>query len=149
ARALADHPGHAEVSDRVKANLQNLKSVLRKQKAKKAPRRPQAPTPAVVAAAPAAVQKERPRAAAGSLERLEGMIDECLFLARGLGAKGLKKAAALLRQARKEVIRQTEAEGEHAVGPSDDPTNPTSLVRRQAVGRVGLSGSSSGPRGDP
>src|SRR5262249_6276868 len=91
ARWLADHPGHAQVPDSVKANLQNRKSVLRKRKGKKAPRRPQAPAPAPVAAVPAAVQKERPRAAAGSLARLEGMIDECLFLARGLGADGLEK----------------------------------------------------------
>lgn len=104
ARWLADHPGHTEVPDNVKANLQNLKSVLRKQKGKRKPRKEQtAETP------PAPPAKPRP--SSRSLEQLEGMIDECLFAARGLKAEGLETAIGLLRAARNAVIRQAGAEG--------------------------------------
>lgn len=98
---LRDHPGHTEVPQSVKNSLQNIKSVLRHQKPKKG-RRAQ---PAPVAAAEAA-PLPRPKVPARSLEELEGMIDECLFVARGLDAEGLRSVIDLLRSARNGVILQ-------------------------------------------
>src|SRR6266849_2253867 len=45
-RWLADHPGQKEVPEKVKNNLANVKSVLRKKKRKKGGRPPQAEQPA-------------------------------------------------------------------------------------------------------
>jgi hypothetical protein len=72
-RSLRDNPGQREVPDRVRQNLSNVKSVLRKKLRGKAggPKRESQP---VVAATPAAV----PRRGVGRLELLEGQIDECL-----------------------------------------------------------------------
>ena len=102
ARWLADHPGNTTVPENVKNILQNLKSVLRKQKGKKGRRRQLE----AEAAERAPVQQARPKASGRTLEQLEGMIDECLYAARGLNAEGLEGAIGLLRQARNEVIRQ-------------------------------------------
>ena len=100
---LADHPEHKEVPNNVKANLANLKSVLRSKKRKKAAKRveaPQANGPVVVAAAPVA------RKATGSskLEALEFQIDECLILARQQDREGLQDVIGLLRRARNAVV---------------------------------------------
>jgi hypothetical protein len=98
---LQDHPGYDEVPDRVKVGLQNIKSVLRKEKGKKGGRRKQA---AAVEEAP--VRPARPAAPKGALERLEGLIDGCLFLARDLDPEGLGTVIDHLRQARNGLILQ-------------------------------------------
>jgi hypothetical protein len=92
-RWLADHPGETEVPERIRANLANVKSLLRK-KAK--PKR-------VSEAEPAAEQLQS-SSADGSLEALEGRIHECLTLAKGIDAEGLAEVVKSLRRARIEVI---------------------------------------------
>jgi hypothetical protein len=98
-RWLKDHPGETEVPEKVRQNLSNIKSVLRKQ-ARKAggPRRgsPAARTNSATAAAP--------RKAVGGLDALEEQIDECLTLARNLDREGLAGVIGLLRRARNEVV---------------------------------------------
>jgi hypothetical protein len=98
-RWLKDHPGQTEVPEKVRQNLSNIKSVLRKQ-ARKAggPRRgsPAARTNSATAAAP--------RKAVGGLDALEEQIDECLTLARNLDREGLAGVIGLLRRARNEVV---------------------------------------------
>jgi hypothetical protein len=109
-RWLADHPGHTKVPEKVRANLQNLKSVLRKLKGKRKPEREAAASPQAEAA-PVKQERQRPaRRSQDALEALEGMIDECLFASRQLEAEGLERATTLLRQARNEVIRQAGVE---------------------------------------
>ena len=98
---LADHPGYQEVPHWVKVRLQNIKSQLRKAKGKKGGRRQQA-----AAAEEAPVRPARPVAPKGTLERLEGLIDGCLFLARDLDPEGLGKVIDHLRQARNGLILQ-------------------------------------------
>jgi hypothetical protein len=96
-RWLQDHPGHKEVPARVKANLSNVKSVLRK-KARKGGR----PKKAVAAATPAAANS----AAVSPLEGLEEQIDDCLSLAKSLDRHRLGHVISLLRQARNIVVWQ-------------------------------------------
>ena len=100
-RWLADHPGHEEVPAKVKANLQNIKSVLR---AKRANRNAAKQGPAIAQPqAPAAVSTRR--LSAKGLQ-LEEQIDEVLGLARGLDREGLQDVIAILRRARNEVVRR-------------------------------------------
>src|SRR5690348_15491930 len=91
---LQDHPGHNTVPDKVKVGLQNIKSVLRAEKKKRGGRRKQE---AVAEAAP--VRPARPAAPKGALDRLEGLIDGCLSLARGLDTEGLGTVIEHLRRA--------------------------------------------------
>lgn len=105
ARWLADHPEFTEVPKSVKTGLQNIKSVLRHQKPKKGPRRTETTEPKPVAAT--VVRPTRPKGVGRSLERLESMIDECLFEARGLDPVGLDHVVNFLREARNAVIRQS------------------------------------------
>jgi hypothetical protein len=92
-RWLADHPGQTEVPERIKNNLANVKSLLRKKSQAK---------PAPAAGAPA----EQPQAppAGGSLEALEGRIHECLTLAKGIDSEGLAEVVRSLRRTRIELI---------------------------------------------
>jgi hypothetical protein len=101
-RWLADHPGRKEVPQSVKSSLQNIKSVLRGKKGKKGKSRQAS------AAAPEAAPAQQPRAklAKGALERLEGMIDDCLALARGLEVEALAPVIGHLRSARNGVVLQ-------------------------------------------
>jgi hypothetical protein len=93
-RWLQDHPGHKEVPAKVKANLSNVKSVLRK-KARKGGR------PKKAAVAPAASSSE-----VSPLERLEERIDDCLSFAKSLDRRQLGHVISLLRQARNIVVWQ-------------------------------------------
>src|SRR5687767_10680565 len=93
-RWLADHPGETEVPERVRQNLSNIKSVLRKQGRKKTQRAEKGSQP--IGATPA----EPPRKKVRNLDALEEQIDECLTLAKNLDREGLAGVIALLRRAR-------------------------------------------------
>jgi hypothetical protein len=97
---LQDHPGHETVPDKVKVGLQNIKSVLRLEKKKKGGRKKQE------AAEEAPAKPARPAAPKGAMEKLEGLIDGCLFLARGLDPEGLGTVIDHLRRARNDVSLQ-------------------------------------------
>jgi hypothetical protein len=99
ARWLADHPGHAEVPEKIKQNLANIKSVLRKQGRKKRGRRKKEQAAEATAAAVAA-----PRKSVRGLESLELAIDDCLTRARQMDKEGLADVIGLLRQARNAVV---------------------------------------------
>jgi hypothetical protein len=98
ARWLADHPGHAEVPEKIKQSLFNTKSLLRKQGRKKRGRRKKE-QPAEATAAVAA-----PRKRVHGLESLELAIDDCLTRARQMDKDGLADVIGLLRQARNVVV---------------------------------------------
>jgi hypothetical protein len=99
ARWLADHPGHAEVPEKIKQNLANIKSVLRKQGRKKRGRRKKE-RPAEATAATAVAPRKRVH----GLESLELAIDDCLTRARQMDKEGLADVIGLLRQARNAVV---------------------------------------------
>lgn len=103
-RWLKDHPGEKEVPEKVRQNLSNVKSLLRKQSRKddkpKKAGRPKKDAP-VAQKAPAA---EAPRKAMRNLDTLEEHIDECLTLAKNLDREGLHGVITLLRRARNEVV---------------------------------------------
>lgn len=97
-RWMADHPTHTEKQLRkTKANLANLKSVLRKQSRQGK-----------------GIGRGRPSASSGMvatpsvrrspMEHLEEHIDECLTEARNLDREGLESIIKLLRRARNEVV---------------------------------------------
>jgi hypothetical protein len=100
ARWLKDHAGETEVPEKVRQNLSNVKSNLRKAdrmkpgKPKKESRRAE-PTAAVAAA---------PSKGVHGLESLEEQIDECMTLAKNLDREGLSSVINLLRRARNEVV---------------------------------------------
>jgi hypothetical protein len=112
ARWLKDHPGDKKVSEKVRQNLSNIKSVLRKQGRKQGRKKLGRPTketqPAhttaapVVASATAAVQA--PRKSVKGLDLLEEHIDDCLSLAKHLDREALANIISLLRRARNEVV---------------------------------------------
>jgi hypothetical protein len=97
-RWLQDHPGEQEVPVKVKQNLSNVKSVLRKKLREKSGGAKRASQP--VAAAPT----EAPRKGVRRLESLEEQIDECMVLAKELDREGLASVITLLRRARNEVV---------------------------------------------
>jgi hypothetical protein len=100
-RWLLDHPGETEVPERIRQNLSNVKSVLRKKARKKRGRPKKDSQPiAAVASAPIAA----PRKAMRGLDSLEEEIDECLTLARSLDREGLADVIGLLRRARNGVV---------------------------------------------
>ena len=102
ARYREDHsiaPG-GEVDKKIKQNLANLKSVLRKQGRKKRGR-PKKEAAAVHAVAAAPVARKAPTS---RLETLEEMIDDCLTLARNQDRDGLREVIHLLRKARNAVV---------------------------------------------
>jgi hypothetical protein len=90
-RWLKDHRGEKEVPHRVKQNLANIKSVLRKKGRKRKGVANEAPPP---------VAAPRRR----GLEGLEENIDECLDQAKMLDREGLDSIISLLRRARNEVV---------------------------------------------
>jgi hypothetical protein len=98
-RWLQDHPGEKEVPNNVKANLANIKSVLRKQGRKRQARRD-----AAAAAGGATAGAAAPPRAPEGLERLEEHIDEGLTLAKNLDREGLDTVIQYLRQARNLVV---------------------------------------------
>jgi len=96
---LADHPGETEVPRSVKANLANLKSVLRsKQRSKVASRAQKKLAPGE--------QKKVATVPTGDtqLELLEYQIDECMILAKSMDRDDLESIISHLRRARKEVV---------------------------------------------
>jgi hypothetical protein len=99
-RWKADHPGQ-EVTNSVKAGLQNAKSALRskRRRRKKAPAGEQ---PAQAAPQPAKVASDGHKG--HKLEALEEQIDGCLSLAKHLDREGLQEVIVLLRRARNEVV---------------------------------------------
>ena len=97
-RWLDDHPGHAEVPKDVRTGLQNIKSVLRKEKGGKKGKRQHAAEE--VEAKPAAR-----RVPVKSLEMLEEQIDEILALAKNTDRDALGDVIGLLRKARNAVVR--------------------------------------------
>lgn len=96
-RWIADHPNHTEKELRkTKANLANLKSILRKQKRHGGGNgrgRPAASTSGMTSFS-----------GDPTMERLEEQIDECLTEARNLDRAGLESVIKLLRRARNEVV---------------------------------------------
>jgi hypothetical protein len=99
-RWLADHAGQNEVPDRVKQNLANIKSVLRKKLRKGG--RPKKQAEPVAETAPDAAPKVY-----DTLEALEVLIDDALTLARSLDREGLDSVIGHLRRARNEVVWKT------------------------------------------
>jgi hypothetical protein len=110
-RWLADHPGEKEVPQRVRANLSNIKSVLR-QKARRGGRpKKTAETPMVEHSAPKKAPASNGQADTGEqtvspLEQLEEQIDDCLSLAKSLDRHGLSHVISMLRHARNLVVWQ-------------------------------------------
>jgi hypothetical protein len=94
-RFQADHPSKP-ITGKIKANLANVKSVLRKDKRKRGGVRA---SPHLFAA------RSTPGfAGSRSLPGLEEYIDECLTLAKNLDREGLAHVIRLLRNARNEVV---------------------------------------------
>jgi hypothetical protein len=109
-RWLKDHPGEREVPQKVRANLSNIKSVLRKQAPKKGGRpKKTAGTPEPTGAHMARQSAPNPVAATNSaapspLEQLEEQIDDCLSLAKSLDRERLSHVISMLRHARNLVV---------------------------------------------
>ena len=96
ARWLKDHPGHTELPKTVVQNLNNLKSLLRRQE-----REGTWPHGAARGAnGGIAVGNRSGRA----LEALEENIDECLIMAKNMDRPGLASVIRHLRDARNEVV---------------------------------------------
>lgn len=98
-RWLADHPGQTEVPRTVKANLANLKSVLRsKQRSKVAVHEQNRQA--------TGEEKKVTTVPTGNtqLELLEYQIDECLILAKTFDRDALESVISHLRRARNEVV---------------------------------------------
>jgi hypothetical protein len=97
---------NATVEPKIKANLANLKSVLRKQARKKKRGRPPkaraVEVVAIAAAAPATPAARR--VVSGRLEALEEMIDDCLTVAKNQDRDGLRDVIQMLRRARNTVV---------------------------------------------
>jgi hypothetical protein len=99
-RWLKDHPGEKTVPARIKGNLSNVKSVLRKKRRKKPGRKPGQPAVSVIAT----VVAEPARISTKGFEKLEEQIDDCLTAARNLDREVLHNVIGLLRKARNEVV---------------------------------------------
>jgi hypothetical protein len=97
-----DHPGQT-VDDRIKGNLANTKSIMRK-KFGKVKRRRKRGRPAAADGALPAVPKHRSSIAA--LEKMESLIDECLSVARHQANPGLDPSIRHLLAARRAVAWQ-------------------------------------------
>src|SRR5205085_1121534 len=97
ARWLTDHPGEKEVPERVRQNLSNVKSVLRKSLRRSGKKKQARDAAAGIAPAPAA-----PRQSTDALANLEEHIDEALTIAKMIDRQGLQSVISLLRRARNE-----------------------------------------------
>ena len=102
AQWLKDHPDQKTVPDRVKQNLSNVKSVMRKKLRSKSGRKKG--TQPAASSTPTAPITEVPRKTIRGLDSLEGQIDDCLTFARRLDREGLANIIVLLRRARNEVV---------------------------------------------
>jgi hypothetical protein len=95
ARFQADHP-NKPITGKIRANLANVKSVLRRDKRKRGGVRV---SPHLFAA------RSTPGfAGSKSLAGLEEYIDECLTLAKNIDRDGLANVIRLLRDARNHVV---------------------------------------------
>jgi hypothetical protein len=108
-RWLKDHPGEKEVPKTVKANLQNIKSILRKELRAKKGGRPssiaETTTTSNATMSPIASRSATTTTASGSeLEELEVKIDDCMSMAKYLDAEGLQDVISHLRRARNLVV---------------------------------------------
>ena len=105
-RWLADHPGHKEVPDNIKAHLSNVKSTMRSKKRKNVATRAEAAQPSqeMTAVTRAAAPVARKPLGHTKLDALELQIDECLILARQMDRDALHDVIGLLRRARNEVV---------------------------------------------
>jgi hypothetical protein len=99
-RWLEDHPDQAEVSDSVKAGLQNAKSALRSKKRRRKAQQVAGAQPALAPAGRPVGHGRRGRSPQG----LEEQIDDCLNSARALDREGLANVISLLRRARNELV---------------------------------------------
>jgi hypothetical protein len=102
ARYRKDHglADDAPIEPKVRQNLANLKSVLRKKKRRRG-RKPKHANGAIPVAVPAAALRRGP---GNRLEALEEMIDDCYTAAKRLDRDGLHDVAQLLRKARNAVV---------------------------------------------
>jgi hypothetical protein len=105
ARYREDHgmAPSAEVDKKIKQNLANLKSVLRKKGRKKKRGRPRKDAGAPVAAV-AAVAVAARKAPVSKLDTLEESIDDCLTYAKGMDRDAMHDVIVLLRKARNAVV---------------------------------------------
>ena len=104
---LADHPGETVVPERIKQNLANIKSVLRKklrEPAKSKGTGKKLGRPAKTVALQEKQEKPAVSKASRGLERLEEEIDDCLTLAKHLDREGLGSVISHLRRARNDVV---------------------------------------------
>jgi hypothetical protein len=95
-----DHPGQ-EVNKSILNGLANTKSIMRKKYGLGKRRRKRRKMAAAAAEQPAAARTRR--APYAVLERMEGMIDDCLTLARQQNSEGLDNLIKHLRMARRQV----------------------------------------------
>ena len=98
-RWLADHPSETEVPEKIRQNLSNVKSVLRKGQRKGGRKQEERKIAAGGAPTPKA-----PRRAEDSLVALEEHIDDALTLAKAIDREGLQSVISHLRRARNEVV---------------------------------------------
>jgi hypothetical protein len=99
-----DHKGQ-EVSNSVKAGLQNAKSSLRSKRRKRRAAKQDNGQAEVAAVRPLA-KVAKPAKPSHKLEALEEQIDDCLSLAKHLDREGLGEIICLLRHARNKVVWQ-------------------------------------------
>src|SRR5262249_60425362 len=95
AQWLKDHPGQTTVPERVKQNLSNVKSQLRKKLRSKSGRK-KGTQPAKSASVTASPLTETPRKTIRGLDTLEEQIHDCLTFARRLEPVGLANIIVLL-----------------------------------------------------
>jgi hypothetical protein len=100
ARWRRDHPGDQDM-ERIRQNLANIKSVLRKKKRDKRGRKAKAAGDQAVVAVAVTMAAHPSRA---RLEALEESIDECLTMAKNMDREGLDSIIKVLRRARNEVV---------------------------------------------
>ncbi len=97
-RWVKDHPGQSDMLGKVKQNLANLKSLLRKQR-REAGEPSWAAPPDLMD-----VGLDDNDSGPNQLEVLEEQIDDCLSMAKTLDRDGLENVIRLLRRARNEVV---------------------------------------------
>jgi hypothetical protein len=95
-RWLLDHPGRKSELGKVRANLANIKSVLRQKRRKRRGGRKSAEATVAMPA--------HAKIATRSLESLEERIDDCLSQAKSLDRDGLASIIHHLRRARNELV---------------------------------------------
>ncbi len=104
-----DHPGQ-EVTKSILNGLANTKSLMRKKlglgKARRRKRRKGAAAPQAATVAKAGTAVKKSRAPFAMLEKMEGLIDDCLTLARQQNSEGLEDLVKHLRIARRAVAWQ-------------------------------------------